>query len=75
MLSIQQKRVAISKVYPGSDWRAKCLYIFPDRQVCAIYENFRKHDYLKHPKKSKDTSEQISIWDLGVDLYGIGKEN
>lgn len=75
MLSIKQKRVAISEVYPGSNWRCKCLYIFPDRQVCAIYENFKKHGQLEKPKKCKDTSVQISIWDLGVDLYGKREEN
>ena len=75
MLSLEQKREAIARVYPGADWRVKCLYIFPARQVCAIYERFKKHDYLKKAKDSKDTSYQISIWDLGVDLYGNGKKN
>ena len=38
-MSIEQMRVAISKVYPGEKWYQK-VYKMSDSQVLAIYHKF-----------------------------------
>lgn len=76
---LEQKRFAISEVYPGAGWKQKCMYM-PAQQVCAIYYSFLKSGRFEKKKrtdKSKPTNKgfyhQISI---GEYLEGLnGRDN
>lgn len=63
--TLEQKRYAISEVYPGAGWKQKCMYM-PANQVCAIYQSFLNSGrFTKNRNKSKPASKgfyhQISI--------------
>lgn len=45
-MSIEQMRVEIVKVYPGTKWR-KRVERMPDDQVLAIYKSFERTGKLK----------------------------
>lgn len=70
-LEIMRKRII--SVYPYPGWRAQ-VEMMPAKQVYAIYNKFKADGSFTKAKckRMQDTSVQISIWDLGIDLYVKG---
>lgn len=61
-MTTEEKRIAISQVYPGASWKRKVADM-SDSQVIAVYLSFEKNgtfrkDLKKHNKPYEDKRER-----------------
>lgn len=72
---LEKMREMVARQYDSDKWRDRVANM-PAKQVYAIYRKWKEAGVFdrrpKHKIKVVEPSMQISIWDLGIDLYGKG---